>query len=495
MDKNSVESVKPIKLKDKLFSKDTALNKNKLWQTTPRERTGYYSYFFGQNMIYNIVSTALPTFLLLIGVSPAKSGSVLLAVKIWDAINDALFGVIFDKIRFKSGKKYIPWLKIACAVTPIATIAIFIIPNGTSETIKLVWLAIAYVLWDTAYTVCDVPAFGIITAMSNNIEERNTVLSLKGVSSGVGIALATLISMVFVSEGVGFSYGLVSVVVAVIATLTMVPICFFSQERNQTVSEEEFTVRSMLKYVIHNKYLLIYYLGYILYSGAQTYNTLHQIAAYYIFNNSLAALITGTVAALPQFVMALLVPKIIRKYEKMKVFRASALLAIVASILIIPTRNNFVFFTIAYMLRSLPLGVIGVLAFTFTPDCAEYGQYKTGTDAKGITFAIQTFAVKLAGAGAGSIGLFLLGLFGYKTFENVSSFADLAAMNAISLQPASALDGIWFTYNIFPIFGLVLASILWSFYNLKSKDVQIMADCNSGKITREEAENQLSRKY
>ncbi len=483
------------KFKNRFFSKDTSFNKNKLWQTTPRERTGYYSYFFGQNMIYHIVSTCLPTFLLLIGISPAKSGTVLLAVKVWDAVNDALFGVIFDKIKFKSGQKYIPWLKIACTVTPITTIAIFVIPNGAAETVKLVWLAVAYVLWDTAYTICDVPAFGIITAMSNNIEERNTILSLKGVASGVGIALATLISMVFVSEGVGLSYGLVSIVVAVIATITMVPVCFLSQERNHIASEKEFTVRSMLKYVIHNKYLLIYYLGYILYSGAQTYNTLHQIAAYYIFDNSLAALITGTVSALPQFVMAMLVPKLIRKYEKMKVFRAAAALAIIASILIIPTRNSFVLFTIAYMLRSLPLGVIGVLAFTFTPDCAEYGQYKTGTDAKGITFAIQTFAVKLAGAGAGSIGLFLLSLFDYKTFENVSSFADLDAMNAIALQPASALDGIWFTYNVFPIIGLVLASVLWGFYNLKTKDVQIMADFNSGKITREEAEKLLSKKY
>ncbi len=484
-----------VKLKDKLFSTNTAFNKNKLWQTSPRERTGYYSYFFGQNMLYHIISTSLPTFLLLIGISPAKSGTVLLAVKIWDAVNDALFGVIFDKIKFKNGQKYIPWLKIACAVTPIATIAVFSIPNAASETVKLIWLAVAYVLWDTAYTMCDVPAFGIITAMSNNIEERDTILSLKGVSSGVGIALSTLISMVFVSESVGLSYSLVSIVCAIVATITMVPICFVSNERNKTTTEAEFTVRSMLKYVIHNKYLLIYYLGYILYSGAQTYNTLHQIAAYYIFDNSLAALITGTVSALPQFVMALLVPKIIRKYEKMKVFRVAAVLAIIASILIIPTRESFVLFTVAYMLRSLPLGVIGVLAFTFTPDCAEYGQYKTGTDAKGITFAIQTFAVKLAGAGAGSIGLFLLGLFGYKTFDNVSSFADLAAINAIELQPASALDGIWFTYNVFPIIGLVIAFILWNFYNLKSKDVQIMADCNSGKITHEEAEKLLSRKY
>lgn len=470
-------------------------NKNPLWQTGSKERGSYYFYFFGQNMIYCMVSTFLTTFLLLIGVDPVKSGAVMLAVKVWDAVNDAVFGVIFDKVKFKSGKKYIPWLKIACALTPISTIAIFIIPNAASETVKLIWFAIAYILWDTAYTLCDVPAFGIITAMTGNIEERNTILSLKGITGGIGSALTTVLATALVGEGIGLSYGVVSIMIAVVASATMIPVCFKCQERNKGTDEEQFTVKRMLKYLFSNKYLLIYYIGYIFFSGAQTYNSLHQIMAYYIFNNSLASLITGTVAAVPQLVMALLVPKMIRKIDKMTLFKICAVASIVTSILIIPTRNNFILFTITYMLRSIPLGIIGVLSFVFTPDCAEYGQYKTGTEAKGITFAIQTFAVKLAAAASGSIGLFILGFFGYKTFDGVSSFADLEKINAIAQQPASALDGIWFAYNIFPIFGLVIAFVIWNFYKLKDSDVQIMADCNSGKITKEEAESKLSRKY
>ena len=164
------------------MSKTQTKPQNPLWQTTKPERKSYYTYFFGQNMIYSMIASYLTTFLLLIGVNPVKSAAVMLAVKVWDAVNDAIFGVIFDKITFKSNQKYIPWLKIACALTPAATIAIFIIPSAASETVKLVWFALAYIIWDTAYTLCDVPAFGIITAMTSNVEERNTILSLKGIS-------------------------------------------------------------------------------------------------------------------------------------------------------------------------------------------------------------------------------------------------------------------------------------------------------------------------
>lgn len=475
---------------------------NPLWQTTKTERKSYYSYFFGQNMIYHMIAGYLTTFLLLIGVDPVKSAIVMLVVKVWDAVNDAIFGVVFDKIKFKSNQKYIPWLKIACALTPASTIAIFVIPTASSEMVKLIWFALAYIVWDTAYTICDVPAFGIITSMTSNVEERNTILSLKGITAGVGMALTTVLVTVLISEFVGLGYGPVSIIVAIVAMATMFPVCKHCKERNKSIDEEQFTVRKMLKYVISNKYLLIYYIGYIFYSGAQTYNALHMITAYYIYNNSIASLITGTVAALPQLVMALLVPKIIRKMDKAKLFRISAIATILLSFLIIPTRGSFILFVIAFMLRSIPLGIIGVLSFTFTPDCAEYGQYTTGTEAKGITFAIQTFAVKLAAAISGSMGLALLGWFGFKTEfvidgvkQEVSSFADLEKINAIAQQTTEALDGLWFTYNVVPIIGLVIAFVFWNFYKLNDKDVQVMADCNVGKITKEEAEKLLSKKY
>jgi Na+/melibiose symporter-like transporter len=68
--------------------------------------------------------------------------------------------------------------------------------------------------------------------------------------------------------------------------------------------------------------------------------------------------------------MALFVPRIIRKIDKTKLFKISVIATVLSSFLIIPTRNNFILFVITYMLRSIPLGIVGVLGFTFTPDCA-----------------------------------------------------------------------------------------------------------------------------
>lgn len=449
-------------------------------------------------MIYCMISTYLVTYLTFVGIDPAKSATVMLIIKIWDAVNDALFGVIFDKAKFKSGKKFIPWLKVSCALTPAATFLIFAIPHGSSPTVKLAWFAVAYIIWDSVYTLSDAPAYGMITVMTGNIEERNSVLSFKSIMGSVGGGITTVIATLLTSEYLGLSYTWVGLVVAVGSMLTMYPIALNCQERNQlkkSDKEEEFTVKMMMSYLVKNKFLLIYYIGFFFYSAFQTYATLHQIMAYYVYGNSLAALVAQTVSTVPQLVMALLTPAIVRKVDKMTFFRWCCVAAIVFSIACIPTKNSFILFVIMTVLKNIPIGAMSILLFVFTPDCAEYGEYKTGNEAKGITFSIQTFMVKLCAAFQGSLALYILKAFGYRTIDGADNFQALKDLGEAASQTPQAINGIWFAYSVFPVIGLVIAFLIWTLYKLNDKDVQIMADCNAGKITREEAQSMLSRDY
>ena len=138
------------------------------------------------------------------------------------------------------------------------------------------------------------------------------------------------------------------------------------------------------------------------------------------------------------------------------------------------------------------MSLVGILAFMFTPDCAEYGEYKSGISAKGITFAIQTFSVKITGAVSASLALALLGLFRWISVE-AESFEQLAALNV--QQSTEALNGLWIVYALVPVIGMIISTFFNLGYKLNDKDVQIKAKCNSGEITREEAEALLSRKY
>lgn len=454
----------------------------------------YYLYFCGQNIIYSLVTTYLVTYLLFQGVDTAKSAAVMLAVKVWDAVNDAIFGCIFDKVRFKSGQKFIPWLRISLLGIPITTILLFFIPksNGSNEALQLAWFAIAYILWDTAYTLCDVPIFGYVTAMTNRLDERTALMSYKSIWSGVGSGLAMIVGTIFVNQQFGLSYRVVAIVCSVIALVTMAPICFKGKERYSGENDESFTVKSMFKYLFSNKYLLIYYIGYFFFSALNVSGNLNLFVSYYLFDNENFSLFVGALSVIPTFIFSLLVPKFIKKFDKMKIYMFCTLsAALIGVITWLVGYHNMILFIILTILRNIPAGVMGVMLFMFTPDCAEYGKFKTGIDAKGITFAIQTFMVKLTSAVSSALPLTLLGLFKWQTV-NAESFKDLQANPVI--QSEFTLNGLWFIYSMLPSIGLVLAGAVWLFYKMKDNDVQLMTDCNIGKISREEAINGLSIK-
>lgn len=463
---------------------------NDNWHTSPSERFSYYSFFFGQNAVYNLVSTLLTTYLLLLGLNAEKSAAVILAVKLWDAFNDVLFGVIFDKIKFKSGRKYLPWLKISAIAVPIATVLMFVIPDAGSETLKLAWLAIAYIIWDTAYTICDVPIYGIITVITENLDERTSMLSYKSIYGGAGAGFCTLIGTVLISEHVGSDFSVIAIIIGVTAAITMLPVAFKAKERAPVVQTEEFTVRKMIKYLVTNKYLLIYYLGFFFYSSLNVSANMTLFVSFYLFHDSLFSLIITVIGLVPSLVCALFVPSLIRRFDKMKIYLVCVVLAVVTGLVtFFVGYENIIVYTILATIKAMPLAVIGVMMFMFTPDCAEYGKYMTGIDAKGITFALQTFAAKLTGAIAGSLGLLLMGIFGWKEVK-ADNFEVLQQMNV--LQSDTALFGLWFTYALVPVIGVIIAGIVWLFYRLTDKQVQIMADYNMGRISREDADAGLA---
>lgn len=465
------------------------------WQTSPVERNSYLVYFAGQNIFYFLVANFLTTYLMMTGIDMAKAGIVVMAVKVWDAVNDALFGAIFDKVKFKSGNKCLPWVRISTLLIPAASILLFAIPTASPETVKLIWFALAYIFWDTAYTICDVPIYTMVTTITSNLDERNTLMSRRQILSGVGMAVITGAFTILPSEKVGLSYTVTVVIVSLLGAAMMVPIGITGKERNyvRTQSEENFSLIEMFKYLIHNKYLLIFYGGFIVANAFLTNNTLSLIASYYLFGDSLFNLLIGVISTPAQLIAAVLVPMILRKYDKFKVYFWSNVGIIISSVLtfVCGYSNPWIFIALT-VVRTVPASIVGIMNFMFTPDCAEYGKFKTGTDAKGITFAIQTFSAKITAAISSSLGMIILGWFGWKEVT-ASSFEELAASGIT--QTPEAIRGLWLTYALVPIIGYVISMAFYVFYKLNDKDVEIMAKANSGEITKEEAEKQLSRKY
>ena len=263
-----------------------------------KERGSFWSYGIGMIFYYMIVGSYMNTYLLLQGVDLKAIALILLLVKIWDAVNDPLFAFIFDRIKFKR-EKCLPWLRIAAFIMPLASILFFQIPSHWSHAGKLVWFTVTYMLWDAAYTVCDVPFFSMTTTMTVNMDERNTLFSVARVFHGAGTLLCTTAMTWLVGENVGMSFGTASIIVCGIGVLFTIPLCFLGKERYAVTTkengepEQKFTLKEMFSYLKKNKYLTIMYGCQILSGALATGGAAGMVGTFYLYGQTTFGIITN----------------------------------------------------------------------------------------------------------------------------------------------------------------------------------------------------------
>lgn len=449
--------------------------------TTRGERVSYGTYFVGQNIFYITLLTFLTVFFTDVGIPALTVAAIMLVVKVWDAINDPIFGAIVDKVRFKSGK-FLPWLRVSLVAIPLATIFLFAIPTGLGMTAKVIWAVIGYMLWDTAYTICDVPIFGIVTTMTNNTSERTSLMAIGRVSAMLA-AIAVGIAVPQARKAIGGWLPTI-ILLSVVALVLMFPICITAKERIKPQhAEQEMGLKKMFGFVIRNKYMLIFFAAYIIYGATAISTGLGMYVARYLLGNEGMMTISMLITLLPSVIIGIFIPTITRKIDKFKLYFYSMMAyGILCIISYFVGYGNLVIYFVMLVIRSIPFGAITVLTFMFTPDCAEYGLYKTGVPATGVSFSMQTFTTKLNAALATSIGALALSMIGFIEGEGAA-------------QPAGFNDKLWFINILVPAIGTLLSLLVFSRYKLRDKYVQVMAKYNAGEITREEAEARLDGKF
>lgn len=449
------------------------------FQTSKAERTAYGFYFFGQNVFYILVLNFLQIFLTDQGITAATVATIFLVAKVWDAVNDPLFGVIIDRSKPKGGK-FLPWVRGSVLPIAITTVMIFAMPASMSLGAKIAWTVIAYLLWDLAYTLCDAPVFALTTAMTENIQERTVLISIGRLGGMLGAMIIALgVPMLYPNLGwLPTAIGL-----AIVGVATMFPITGLAKERILSRKEEAPSLDAIWKYLKGNKYLFIFYASMVVYFLT---NSAFTITPFFAVNNlggAEAATALLGITILPMVLLAGFVPALSKRFGKFNLYVFSVIWYIVFSLIIyFAGYENYPLFMVLLLLRSIGAALTGIMMFMFTPDCVEYGTFKTGERAEGITFSLQTFATKLMNGLSASIAMAGLAYFGF-------------VEGAGAVQSAETLKGIWFMYSIFPIFGALLSLPLLRMFKLRDNHVQVMAQANNDEITREEAFKLLPEEF
>lgn len=487
-------------------AKTIKTNKHPDWHLSSKEKFSYYVGDMGRTAAASILTIFMATFLLFQGVDPMAVAGVTAVIKVIDALDDVIFGYFVDRLkitewritkRFAGEGKYLPWYRLTFWTFPLAVILFFLMPRSLPIAGKLVWYTITYLLYDFTCTLSEVPMNSMIMTLTDNTDERSNVLKQKTIFATIFSLILGIVWPMLISEHVGLSVKSVGIVSAVVCFFFMLPLSRSVKEYNAGLKnvemneEKQYGIMDMLRCIKTNKYMAIYLLHSVLKLFAGASASVGLFASFYLFHDSMITTLATPLALVPGFLLQIFSDRI-----QKKVGRRNCLMYIMFFNAAVSTAMYFsgygnIWIVIALVAIGGTTNFLYAVAQTFLiPDTIEYTRYKTGEDCSGIFYALISFVNKATGGLSGSIALAMLGLFGFQSV-NAASFADLEG----TVQPQSAMDGMWFLYALFPAICFLLSGLVMLLYNLRDNDAQLMAKCNAGEISRDECETRLSRKY
>lgn len=224
------------------------------------------SYSFGDlasNFVWGMTTSYLLFFYTdIFGISAAAVGTLFLITRIWDAINDPIMGIFIDKTKSKYGKArpYLLYLPIPFAILSVIT---FITPNF-SDSGKLVYAYITYLLLGMIYTAINIPYGALMPMMTRDSNEKSQLGSFRMMGLAMGSILVSALTLPLVdffgggNQRIGFpiTMALFSVVGIILFYITFKNCKERYSEQNDTKKQVKIT-NSVLNMFKNQPWLMI----------------------------------------------------------------------------------------------------------------------------------------------------------------------------------------------------------------------------------------------
>lgn len=470
----------------------------------------------GENILSAVILAGLSYYLQFTILIPAFTVGIIMAVtKIWDAVNDPIMGILVDKTKTKIGKCR-PYLLAAPIPVYIATVLCYL-NFGFYDSAKsafegnnaliLGWAFFTYLLWGMAFTVGDIPLWGITALMTQDDKARAKLLTYARVALLVGSGGSILliqpiafalgkwfapfyvdtpeVSAVAAGERAGFIA--VAVIFGLVGTALFQLVGIFVKEKISVAKKPE-NLKKSFSLAWNNKPFRQILISGILSTpkALLTFTLTPLITYYYASKDSKAfvfymALWSGSMFA-GQIIAMLAVPLLIKKYDKKDIYNRISLFGAIPFIsmfvlyLSAPTRMTEPLFMLIFMLLLFACGAANggstVLQSVMIADAVDYEEYKSGTRPDGLFFSGVTFIGKL-GAGIAVIisGVFYaLSGFSGANVADINAFIAGGGIPRLDSRYSAYMMVLFFLVSIPPAVGSILAVIPTWKYSLNAKE-------------------------
>lgn len=403
----------------------------------------------GRDMCYNLVTNFLLTYILFTkGLSAAQLGAItaiMVAARVFDALNDPIMGNIIEATHTKWGK-FKPWLVVGVLLTSVVVTMVF------STDLKgwnfVILFGVFYFSYSIAYTMHDISYWGMVPALSSDAAARDQYTSRATLFAGVGGTLASILIPMLttgntaIGGSANVAYKYVAVAISILMPLFLCFTLFGVKEHREAAKPEKSAggLKQVINTIKENDQLrwiatifLIQQVGNGIVIGGigSTY-----IYFQFGYEGGLYSLFTTVGMSATAFLMVFY-PTISKKINRKKLMNIMAAIAVV----------GYVFMVLSYMIPSIGFGllVVGYMLSNFGQYCyylvmmisiintVEYNQYKCGTRNEAIIASVRPFMTKMASALIVMITTASYVIFDVTSYTNkISDLESASAMGTIT---------------------------------------------------------------
>ncbi len=376
-------------------------------------------------------------------IMPAMAGNALLIGKIWDAINDPLFGWFTDRTKSRFGKRRV--FMLFGAIPLAISIALLWYVPVSSRMSTFVWIAFTFILFDTLWTLTNVPYYALTSELTDDYDERSSLTTYRMVMAVpaylVGAALTPAIVGLFALQRTGFAF--IGIAYGFFAAAALIISALGIRERTGlAVSTPEPSPFKSFMASLKNKPFIwlcgVYFVINI------SFAFIKILMAYYVEYQLLMKTSISLVMGLLLICVTIALPFwhwLSRKMDKGPAYALGMLLgALAVMITFFLPHNSTPLIYLVSVLAGFGFSAQWIFPWAMVADVADYDRLETGQQRSGMYYGVWGLATKFSEALAlAAVGWILTG-FGY--VPNVE-------------QTPQALLGIRLFFGLIPAFFIL----------------------------------------
>ena len=355
-----------------------------------RDKIGYAFGDLASCLVFGLTQSVLNKFYTdVLEISVLNVMIMTIIARIWDAVNDPIWGRLIDGARLRGDGRYRHWIRIFALPVALAAVLMFLDVRGFNMGGRIAWIYVTYILFGMLYTCINIPYGSLAQVITSDDKERSSLSVFRSIGSTFGAMPAmVLASVCYVTvDGVKQFYFL----------------CYgWSKERVESKPAPKVKGQTMkvVKTLLKSRAFMAVSLASMLFLAAQMFGQGYNAYLFHHFFKQPGLTMLPTVFQyLPVAVVMFFATKLGNRFGRREVCSYGVLLAavfyLILFVLAIFGVTNVWLYLLACLMSGIGTAFIFLLVWVLATDAIDYNKVTYGLNDEATSYAFYSFMRKL----------------------------------------------------------------------------------------------------